>query len=671
MLLRRFSGWAYIIAVVGTGIMMAARAVTQGRPSEILFGSLAFMFTVLLAALLGGWKPGVAATVLSLLAAVYFFTRPYHTFWVSSPTDRVTLFAFFASGVAISLLCEGLHLASARIQQRQELLEQEIAERRRAELSEQDRSEQLRVTLASIGDAVITTDAHGLVTYLNGVAESLTGWKLSEARSESIDTVFRIVNEKTRARVDNPVKKVLREGAIVGLANKTVLIARNGVEWPIDDSAAPIRQKDGTVVGVVMIFRDVTERRRAEHVLKEADKRKDEFLATLAHELRNPLAPIRNALEVIRVAGDNQQVVHQARGTMERQLGQLIRLVDDLLDVSRITRGTIELRKEHVNVASIVQSAVETSQPLFDQVGQRLCVSLPDEPVFIEADALRMSQVFSNLLNNAAKYTQPGGRIKLTVTADGTHAAISVKDNGIGIPASMLDGIFDMFAQVDRSLERAHGGLGIGLTIVKSLVEMHGGTVEVQSDGHGRGSEFIVRQPIARPPAAAAKPPESDHTFATLPRRRILIVDDNKDTATSLALLLKLLGHESEIAHEGQEALDLAARYQPEIVLLDIGMPKMSGYEVCRHLRNQPGGKEMLIVAVTGWGQEEDKRKSAEAEFNGHMVKPVEPQALLKLLADLNGAKSSSVPPSPHILPLNVPDGEGLSTERDVNSPQI
>ena len=259
---------------------------------------------------------------------------------------------------------------------------------------------------------------------------------------------------KSPAPVENPVKKVLREGLIVGLANHTVLIARNGIERPIDDSAAPIRHKDGEVVGVVMIFRDVTERRRAEQVLKEADKRKDEFLATLAHELRNPLAPIRNALEIIRVAGDDQTLVHAARGTMERQLGQLIRLVDDLLDVSRITRGTIELRKERVDVATIVQSAIETSQPLFDQVGQRLCVSLPDEPIFIEADAVRMSQVFANLLNNAAKYTEPGGKIKLSVKPEGNQVSVSVKDNGIGIPTAMLDGIFDMFAQVDRSLER-------------------------------------------------------------------------------------------------------------------------------------------------------------------------------------------------------------------------
>jgi CheY-like chemotaxis protein/two-component sensor histidine kinase len=376
-------------------------------------------------------------------------------------------------------------------------------------------------------------------------------------------------------------------------------------------------------------------------VLKEADRRKDEFLATLAHELRNPLAPIRNALEVIRIAGDDQQAVCQARGTMERQLEQMIRLVDDLLDVARITRGTIELRKERVDVTTIVKNAVETSQPQFDQVGQRLRLNLPQEPIYVDADPIRMSQVFANLLNNAAKYTEPRGRIELTVQREDTNVVVSVKDNGIGIPKPKLDEIFDMFAQVDRSLERAHGGLGIGLTIVKCLVEMHGGTVEAHSEGHGRGSEFIVRQPIAVGPAEGNAPPTTEEeSFPPIPSRRILVVDDNSDAASSLGMLLKLLGHDTQVAHEGEQALEIAASYQPEIVLLDIGMPKISGYDVCRRMRELPTGNDMIIVAVTGWGQEADRQKSVEATFDGHMVKPVEPLELLKLLASLQAVKS-------------------------------
>ena len=640
MLLRRSPGWAYVIAVVGTAIMIAVRAATHG-PLEILLASLAYMFAVLAAGLAGGWKPGLFATGLNIAAAVFFFTKPYYTFRVSDPRDCIPLLAYGASGAAISLLCEGLHVAWARLQQRQRRLELEIAERRRAELSEQEQSERLRVTLASIGDAVITTDSQGSITYLNGVAESLTGWTLHEARGQLLQTVFPIMNEQSRAPVESPVNMVLRDGVMVGLANHTVLIAREGIERPIDDSAAPIRDKNGVVVGVVMIFRDVTERRRAEQVLQEADRRKDEFLATLAHELRNPLAPIRNALEIIRLAGDDQQAVHQARRTMERQLGQMIRLVDDLLDISRITRGTIALRKERVDLATIVRNAVETSKPLFDQVGQRLCVSLPDEPVFVDADVTRLSQVFANLLNNAAKYTEPGGRIELTVKPDGAQVAISVKDNGIGIPECMLDGIFDMFAQVDRSLERAHGGLGIGLTIVKRLIEMHGGRVEAHSEGHGRGSEFVVRHPIAASPVTEKKSGvDEGEALPTIPRRRILIVDDNEDAASSLAMLLRIMGHETEVAHEGQKALDIVATYRPEIVLLDIGMPKMSGYDVCRRIREQPTGSDVLVVAVTGFGQEADRRKSEEAEFDGHMVKPVEPQALIKLLAEFSAVRS-------------------------------
>jgi PAS domain S-box-containing protein len=640
MLLRRWNGWAYVIAVAGTGAVAAVRSVTHGN-LEILLASLLFIFSVLFSAILGGWKPGLLATLLCVGTSIFFFTKPYYTFRVEDTGDIVVLLTYVVGGLAISLLCEGLRSAWGRVEQRQKRLEKEIAERRRAELSEQAQAERLRVTLASIGDAVITTDAQGRVTYLNRIAESLTGWSNQEASGQPLETIFQIINEQSRKSVENPVQRALREGRVVGLANHTVLVARNHAERPIDDSAAPILDKNGAIVGVVMIFRDVSDSRRAEQVLKEADRRKDEFLATLAHELRNPLAPIRNALEVIRIAGDDQQAVCQARGTMERQLEQMIRLVDDLLDVARITRGTIELRKERVDVTTIVKNAVETSQPQFDQVGQRLRLNLPEEPIYVDADPIRMSQVFANLLNNAAKYTEPRGRIELTVQREDTNVVVSVKDNGIGIPKPKLDEIFDMFAQVDRSLERAHGGLGIGLTIVKCLVEMHGGTVEAHSEGHGRGSEFIVRQPIAVGPAQGNAPPTTEEeSFPPIPSRRILVVDDNSDAASSLGMLLKLLGHDTQVAHEGEQALEIAASYQPEIVLLDIGMPKISGYDVCRRMRELPTGNDMIIVAVTGWGQEADRQKSVEATFDGHMVKPVEPLELLKLLASLQAVKS-------------------------------
>jgi PAS domain S-box-containing protein len=371
--------------------------------------------------------------------------------------------------------------------------------------------------------------------------------------------------------------------------------------------------------------------------LREADRRKDEFLATLAHELRNPLAPIRNALQILRLAGNSGPIMEQARTMMERQLMQLVRLVDDLLDVSRITRGRVELRKERVELAAVVQSAVETSRPLIEAAGHELMVTLAPEPIHLDADLTRLAQVFSNLLNNAAKYTEQGGHIWLTAERHGGEVVLKVRDTGLGISADMLLKIFEMFTQVDRSLERSRGGLGIGLTLVKRLVEMHGGSVEARSEGPGKGSEFTVRLPVAMASAShAPQPPkgEGEKTPAPAPRR-ILVVDDNKDAADSLSMMLSLAGMEARTAYDGLEAVAAAAAFHPDVVLLDIGLPKLNGYEAARRIREQPWGKDMVLVAVTGWGQEEDRRRSQEAGFNAHLVKPVDPVALQQMLAAL------------------------------------
>jgi signal transduction histidine kinase len=374
-------------------------------------------------------------------------------------------------------------------------------------------------------------------------------------------------------------------------------------------------------------------RREANESLRQADQRKNEFLATLAHELRNPLAPIRNGLQIMRLAKGETEAVEQARAMMERQLGQMVRLVDDLLDLSRISRGKIELRKEQVELAKVIQQAVETSRPAIEQANHELTITLPPDPIHVDADVTRLAQVFSNLLNNAAKYTERGGRVQLTVQRLDGEAVVSVKDNGIGIPVHMLQQVFEMFTQVDRNLERAQGGLGIGLSIVKRLVEMHGGSVEARSDGHGLGSEFVVRLPVASPlvPGLGSNAEPSQPSS----RHRILVVDDNRDAAISLAMLLRLMGNETRTAHDGLEALEVAAAFGPEVVLLDIGMPRLNGYDTARRLREQPWGKDVVLVALTGWGQEEDRRRSQEAGFNFHMVKPVETEALEKLLAEL------------------------------------
>jgi PAS domain S-box-containing protein len=364
--------------------------------------------------------------------------------------------------------------------------------------------------------------------------------------------------------------------------------------------------------------------------LVAADRHKNEFLAVLAHELRNPLAPIRNALQVLRNTGLNESVVTRSRDMMERQVVQMVRLIDDLLDISRITRGKMELRREPADLATAVQGAVESSQPLLDSQRHQLLLNLPATPLPLYADVTRLSQVFANLLNNAAKYTEPGGIISLTARHEGTRAVVSVKDNGIGIPPEKLNSIFELFTQVDRSLEKAQGGLGIGLTLVRSLVEMHGGTVEARSAGMKQGSEFIVTLPLVQPPSATTSTPATAQ--ASKARRRVLIVDDNRDAADSMAMMLEVNGHQTRTAYDGLEALAVANDYRPDVILLDIGMPRLNGYDTARQLREQPWAKDVILFALTGWGQEEDRRRSLEAGFNYHLTKPVDPTTLDELL---------------------------------------
>jgi PAS domain S-box-containing protein len=771
---------------------------------------------------------------------------------------------------------------------------EEAAARRAAEqyaqLIEAQR-EQLRVTLSSIGDGVITTDVEGRVTLLNSVAETLTGWTNAEATGQSLTRVFPILNEQTRVVADNPVEKALRLGSAVGLANHTVLISKDGTERPIDDSAAPIKNEQGETIGVVLVFRDATEQRRVEaadrknreilrlvhqigrighwewnaqtdennwsreletlyglppgefeggyegwakllhpddrakaeadvrrafetgeyftefrviwpdgsvhwletraNVLRdgqdnparivgvnmdvterkqqeealraseqrwrtmaealpnlvwtdlpdgqcdwlssqwgkftgipendllglrwletvihpddrertracweaacadradydleyrirrhdgeyhwfktrgvpirdergeitywfgtctdiedvkrleaallETDRRKNEFLATLAHELRNPLAPVRHAVELLRHYGGDAERVEQTRGMMDRQLSHMVRLVDELLDMSRISRGSVQLRLERVDLASAIRSAVESARPLIESQAHKLTVTLPPEPIYLNADSTRLAQVVSNLLNNAAKYTEKGGHIWLTAKRQGNEAVISVGDTGIGIRPEHLPHVFEMFSQVAPALERSQGGLGIGLSLVRGLVELHGGVVEARSRGVGKGSEFIVRLPVVETPAPSETPePPAFQRMASGRMRRILVVDDNRDAADGLALMLRVMGHETRTAYDGLESLQAAANFRPDVVLLDIGLPKMNGYEVAQEIRKEPWGKGMALIALTGWGQEDDKRRALDAGFDHHLTKPVEAAVLAKLLALIN-----------------------------------
>ena len=626
----------------------------------------------------------------------------------------------------------------------------------KSELHEQ--RDWLLVTLSCIGDAVITTDCDGRITFLNPVAENLTGWT-QEAVGQPLDSVIRLVNEESRQPVEIPTVQALTEGRTLKLASHSLLIAKDGTELPISDSAALIRNDKAEVAGLVLVFRDIAERRKAEralalsltyaddiiatlrepfvvldanlrvktanrsfydsfHVSKEetenrlvydlgngqwdipglrklleevlsrnqsvhdfevehsfptlgrktmllnarpfppdskhpelillavedvsalreradeladAHRHKDEFLATLAHELRNPLAPIRNAVQYLGMEGLTERDVKTGRDVISRQVTVLVRLVDDLLDMSRMSRNTLDIRKQRVELASVVENAVESSRPLIQQCGHELTVSLPPEAVHLNADAIRLAQVFLNLLNNAAKYTKQGGHIWITAMREGSDAVVSVRDNGIGIPNDMLPRIFDLFTQVDRSLERTQGGLGVGLTLVRRLVDMHDGTIEARSNGPDQGSEFVVRLPFIQQPIEL--PPNTDGPRAAgLSGSRILVVDDNKDSADSMAMLLRLKGNEIRTANDGLEAVNVAEAFRPQLVLLDIGLPKLNGYEVARRIRQQEWGRDVIIVALTGWGQDEDRRRSQEAGFNFHIVKPVELAALEKLL---------------------------------------
>ena len=891
----RGSTKAYALGIVALGVAVLVRwlldpLLGDALPVVTIFGAVAA------AVWLGGYRPALVIAILGYFVCHYLFIPPRGQLDLTQLGNVIGLVAYLFTCALIIAFGEKMRTAQVRDSERREVL---------------------RVTLSSIGDAVITTDTTGRITYLNKVAENITGWTHGDALGQPLDNVCKLVNEVTRQPVENPATRALREGVAVGLANHTVLIQKNGKECPIDDSAAPIRDDHGNVLGGVLIFRDVTAQRlvergkanqlltarllasivessndaiigksldgmiqtwnagaervfgftadqavgqhislvippdrlaeedeiltklragqRIEHFeterrrgdgkrilvsltispirdeagnvvgaskivrdvtrqrqvdererellaqaaaanakfhaffdqgplfagimdldgtilepnrlswegcgftreqivgkpfwegpwwtpsptlveqikkasaeaaagktfraelpyfvgdgsermadvtiqpirdetgrvlflaptgtditdrkraeadrkrladdlkklaadLSAADQRKNEFLATLAHELRNPLAPLCNMLEVLKRADGDLEMQQRARDTIERQLGQMVRLVDDLLDLNRITHDRLELRQSEVELASVMQQAVEVARPLVDSANHDLRVTLPAEPIYLHADPARLAQVFGNLLSNSCRYTKPGGTIWVRAQREDGDVVVTVKDTGAGIPPDKLASVFDMFTQVDRSPERSQGGLGIGLTLVKRLVEMHGGEVEARSAGEGQGSEFVVRLPVLRKavepvtagPIAAPAPP---------PARRILIVDDNIDSADSLAMLLQITGNQTFLAHDGQEAIAAVEKHRPDVVLLDIGLPKLSGHDVCRRVRELSWGKDIVVVALTGWGQEEDRRKSQEAGFDGHLVKPVNYDELVELLNSLSNGR--------------------------------
>lgn len=396
------------------------------------------------------------------------------------------------------------------------------------------------------------------------------------------------------------------------------------------------------VGGIAAVAAVAIDNARLYEQVREQDKRKDEFLALLAHELRNPLAPLRNGLQVIRLAGGRGDDVTRTREMMDRQLSHMVRMIDDLLDVSRISRNKMKLQRTRVLLTDVVASAVETVRPLVEAGRHDLTIALPAEPVYLDADLTRLAQVFGNLVSNSAKYTEAGGRIWLTADRQGDHVSVQVRDTGAGIPADSLPNIFDMFSQVDRSIERSTGGLGIGLALVKGLVEMHGGTVEAKSEGADKGSTFTVRLPILKAGGEPREKSSEQEPYPSDSRRRILVVDDNHDSATSMAMMLNLLGNDVRTAHDGVAAVETAEQFRPQVILMDIGMPRLNGYDATQRIRAQPWGRSIAIIALTGWGQEGDRERSREAGCDGHLVKPANLPDLQKLLEELAGKTAGS-----------------------------
>jgi PAS domain S-box-containing protein len=500
------------------------------------------------------------------------------------------------------------------------------------DVTEQKREEETRSLLAAIvaasDDAIVSKTLDGIILSWNQGAQRLFGYSATEAIGRQADL---IIPPELRPE-ERQILDRIRQGDRVDHF-ETIRVTKEGRHLDVSLTMSPIRDESGRVIGASKVARDITERKQMDAALREADRRKDEFLATLAHELRNPLAPIRHSLEILLRSEGDPRLFRHATDILGRQLSHMVRLVDDLLDVSRITRDKLQLRKTRVDLESIIKHAVEASRPLAERDQQTIEVSLPEQAIYLDADAVRLTQVFSNLFNNACQYTEQGGRIWLTAERQGAEVVVVVRDSGIGMPADQLDGIFEMFAQVDDESERPRRGLGIGLTLVRRLVHLHGGTVTARSEGRGLGSEFEVRLPVAEPHPELEAPEHPREVDSTT--RRILVVDDNRDSAESIATLLQISGHKTFVVHDGLSAVEAAEHLRPDVVLLDVGLPKLSGIDACRRIRTHAWGKGMVIVALTGWGQESDRRNTREAGFDAHLVKPVDYGDLLQLLAAL------------------------------------
>jgi PAS domain S-box-containing protein len=607
----------YGVALVVVAVAVALRELlnpVMGNQSVAFF-----MVAILLAAWFGGVGPVLLSLVLLHIVHAYWFENP-PGLWQPNLQSIVTTIGWYGVGITAGVLSQLRRSALDRARNQQ--------------LEAISQREQLRITLSCMADGVIVTDVSGQVTLMNPTAEFLTGWRLEDSQGKQLAEIFVIRREDSSDRAEFPFERVLTGGRIVKDTMPLVLASRQGRTIPVAYNAAAVQAVDGQISGVVIVFRDESERRRAELALQNADRRKDEFLATLAHELRNPLAPICMGLEFLKMSGDDPGSAANVRTIMERQAQHMVRLIDDLLDVSRITRGKLELRRSQIELAGIVQDAVAATRHMFDEAGHQFFVRLPDAPVRLYADGSRLTQVLTNLLNNAAKFTPREGRIELAARNAGGEVILELADSGIGIPADKLDRVFEMFTQIHEPSDFAQAGLGIGLTLVKRLVEMHGGHIDVQSRGRNQGTTFVVRLPTLSEPTAVLGGSTLDPMAAepVTIKRRVLVVDDNADALESLSFLVARMGGEVRQAHDGLEALEVGRAFGPDIVLMDLGMPNLNGFDAARRMRQEPWGRELVLVATTGWGQDEDRRRSTEAGFDRHLVKPVAIAALREVL---------------------------------------
>ncbi|MES2625294.1 MAG: ATP-binding protein [Pseudomonadota bacterium] len=485
--------------------------------------------------------------------------------------------------------------------------------------------------LEQVADAVVVCNSEGIIERASKAVSNLYH---AVPLGKHFEDVFSLFVPST-----NNVRQPVTFAVLASQENirnyEVVLAGTHSESFHFLLNARVLRSVDDQPVKLVITLTDISENKKSEAILREADRRKDEFLATLAHELRNPIAPLQNALSLITLPQTSPAIRERAHEIMRRQLLQMKRLVDDLLDVSRITRNRIELDKNILSLAQIIENAVETVTPLIKERSHKLLINLPAETVNLEADMVRLSQVFANVLNNAAKYTSPGGEIRVDAVIAENMLTVTIRDNGIGIEGATLPRIFDLFVQADYSLERSFGGLGIGLTLVKNLVELHNGTIEVKSAGLGEGSEFIIRLPLAESSSALQESPKTPQERTTT-SLKILVVDDNAASADTIGWLLEVIGHKPHILYDGSKLVEWALELRPDAILLDIGLPGKNGYDLCKELRTYPQLAKTLLIAQTGWGQEKDKSRALEAGFDHHLIKPFQLPQLQALLEKIS-----------------------------------